>query len=133
MPAKRGLKLSRTRKAHGNGQGLAYHRSARQEKELATRVGGNVVKGSGRGMEKGDVRAKGILRVEAKTTTKGSFRVTRDMLDQIEAAGYSAGEIPIMAIEFISPTTGRPLGAFAIAPLSTLEELVEYGRRKNID
>jgi hypothetical protein len=77
----------------------SHARAPRQEKELAQRLGGKRVNGSGCGFEKGDVRVKGVLRVEAKTTKNKSFSVTTEMFSKIDAAAAGAGEIPAMVIE----------------------------------
>lgn len=79
---------------------FSHKRSKQQEKQLAKLIGGRLVKGSGSGQEKGDVRKQGIVRIEAKTTKHESFRVTVEMLDKIEAAAISADEIPVVEIEF---------------------------------
>lgn len=74
-------------------------RSRQQEKRLAARVGGKVTRGSGNGIEKGDVRLRGVVRIEAKTTKAASFRVTDKMISLIEDAAVSAGELPVIVIE----------------------------------
>ena len=78
----------------------SQRRSKMQEKETATRLGGRVTKASGAGgFEKADVRVKGLLRIEAKTTKHKSFSVTAEMLDKIENQATIAGELPVMEIE----------------------------------
>lgn len=72
----------------------------RQEARIANRIGGEVTKASGSGpFEKGDVRLKGIARIEAKTTRASSFRVTTEMIEKIEAHALQAGEVPVIEIE----------------------------------
>lgn len=85
----------------GGSQTTASHRRSKvQEKEAAVRLGGKVTKASGAGaFEKADVRVKGLLRLEAKTTKHKSFSVTAEMLDKIEAQAVVAGEIPVMEVE----------------------------------
>lgn len=100
----------------------AQKRSAKQESELASRAGGKVVRGSGRGNEKGDVRVKGILRIEAKTTTKSSFSITSEMVSKIELAAVSAGECPAIVIEFLNKS-GRPIHELAVVPMWVLSAL----------
>lgn len=85
----------------GKGGGLTSHaRSPKQEKELAKRVGGKTVRGSGSGKEKGDVRVHRVCRIEAKTTNKKSFSVTREMIEKIETAAICYGEMPVIIVEF---------------------------------
>src|SRR5262245_59177471 len=64
----------------------SHLRSRRQEKELAKRVSGHRISGSGSGHTKGDVRRKRVVRIEAKTTKYRSFGVTLDMVEKIENA-----------------------------------------------
>ena len=84
----------------GSMTSASHRRSREQEKEAAARLGGRITKASGAGaFEKGDVRVKGLLRVEAKTTKHKSFSVTGEMLDKIEQQAVMAGEFPAMEIE----------------------------------
>lgn len=105
----------------------AHNRAPKQEKEAAARLGGKVVKGSGCGFEKGDVRVSGVMRLEAKCTENKSFSVTRDMVRKIEEAALNCGEIPAMEIEFL-PIEGHPRSRVALVPVYVLEMLVgSYG------
>lgn len=101
----------------------AYHRSATQEREIATRVGGRLTPRSGAGKEKGDVRLKGIARIEAKTTSRKSFSVTLEMLDKLANAALPTGEIPIHVIEFLD-SDGKPIQSLAVMPLWAAEQLL---------
>ena len=101
----------------------SHARSPKQEKCLAHRLGGERVRGSGCGTEKGDVRIKGVARVETKTTGAQSFSVTREMLDKIETAALSSGEVPAFVVEFNND--GVPAGEFAVVPMWVLEMVVE--------
>lgn len=101
-------------------QTKSHARAPKQEAEIAERIGGRVVRGSGSGNEKGDSRKVGIMRVEAKTTKHSSFRVTRDMLRKIEEAAINSGEVPVMEIEFIDEN-GKPVGSVCVAPTWVLE------------
>lgn len=84
----------------GSKLNASQRRSKVQERETAKRIGGRVTKQSGGGLfEKGDVRLKGICRIEAKTTKHKSFSVTSAMLDKIEQQATITGEIPAMEIE----------------------------------
>lgn len=79
----------------------SHARSKVQESGLAKRVGGVVVKGSGSGDERGDVRLKGFVRIEAKTTAAASFSVTVDIIRKLENAVVGTKEIPIIEIEIL--------------------------------
>jgi hypothetical protein len=100
----------------------AQRRSLQQEKELAKRISGRTVKGSGRGNEKGDVRVEGIVRIEAKTTTKSSFSVTSEMIQKIELASVCSGECPAIVIEFLNKN-GKPIHEVAVVPMWVLNAL----------
>jgi len=74
--------------------------SMRQESKLAQAIGGIRHKGSGSlPWAKGDVRKKGELRGEAKTTRAQGYRITRAELDKIRAE-CDCDEAPFMAIWF---------------------------------
>lgn len=110
--------------------GVAHRRSPKQEREMAKKLGGKVVVGSGSGKwEKGDVRIKDVLRLEAKTTTKQSFTITRDMIRKIMDAALSSskGEVPCMEIEFLSPT-GKPEISVALVPSYVLLQIAAEGK-----
>lgn len=98
----------------------SHARSKNQERELARRLNGRVTRGSGNGNEKGDVRVKGICRIEAKTTMAKSFSVTREMVRKIEEAAISTGELPVIVIEFIS-SEGKPLDSVVVMPSWALD------------
>lgn len=77
----------------------SHARSRVQEKETAQRLGGVRVKASGAGDEKGDVRLRGFLRIENKTTKNKSFSVTSEMIEKLEMAAFGSGEVPLIHIE----------------------------------
>lgn len=77
----------------------SHARAAQQEKEAARRIGGRRTNGSGCGYEQADVRLKGFVRLECKTTKHASFSVTNELIDKLETAEFGAGEVPIMQIE----------------------------------
>lgn len=101
----------------------SHARAPKQEKTVATRLGGRTVRGSGSGNEKGDVRVSGVVRVECKTTTAGSFRVTTEMLDKLRKAIHGTGEVPCMVVEFLQPD-GTVSGSVAVLPMWCLETLI---------
>jgi hypothetical protein len=58
-----------------------------------------LVRGSGSGNVKGDVRIEGKLRVECKTTKHSSFSVTTEMVRKLEQAVIGGNEIPVIEVE----------------------------------
>lgn len=110
--------LNRDRK-----QSKGYHRSAKQEGELAKRSGGRLVPASGSGAKKGDVsKAYGVFRIEAKTTQAKSFSVTKAMFQKIEESALPHGEIPVFVIEFLDDN-GKPECELAVLPTYALEAI----------
>lgn len=79
----------------------SHARSRVQEAGLAKRLGGAQVKGSGAGVEKGDVRVKNFVRIEAKTTKNKSFSITEELLDKLEDSVLGSGEVPLFHIEIL--------------------------------
>lgn len=99
----------------------SHLRSKKQEKELAKRTRGRLTPGSGNGFQKGDVRVKGIARIEAKTTKHSSFSVTLDMVRKIEDAATACNELPIIVVEFTK--NGRKIAEVAVTPTYVLDQL----------
>lgn len=114
--------LRRTNGEAGNTR--SHKRAKAQEKALALRVGGRVTPGSGNGSIKGDVRKRGVVRIEAKTTKSKSFSVTLDMIRKIEDAALPSNEMPMLVIEFID-ADGKPLKEVAVVPTYVLDQLGE--------
>jgi hypothetical protein len=85
----------------------SHHRAPKQEKEAARRLGGRLTAGSGNQTEKGDVRVKGKLRLECKTTKHSSFSITLAMAKKIEDAALLSGEAPGFEIELTDPKGKR--------------------------
>ncbi len=100
----------------------SYRRSRKQEKELATKLGGRRTSASGSGDEKADIRLKGVLRIEAKTTKHKSFSVTLDMVRQVEDAALACDEMPAIIIEFLTEQ-GKPIKEVAVVPSYVLDLL----------
>ena len=102
---------------------VAYRRSRQQERLLAKRSGGRLITGSGSGPEKGDIKKySGVFRVEAKTTSHDSFRVTKEMIRKIEDAALPHGELPAIIIEFVDKQ-GKPISEIAVVSTDVLESL----------
>lgn len=102
----------------------SHERAPFQERALAKRMGGDVTRGSGNGLIKGDVRIKGIARIEAKTTKHKSFSITKEMLDKIEDAALSSNELPAIVVEFLGPD-GKPDREVAVVPMWAIEILTQ--------
>lgn len=100
----------------------SHYRAPKQERETAIRVGGRLTSASGSKDEKGDVRVKGVARIECKTTKHASFSVTQKMLDQIEDAAVLTGEMPYILVEFIDEA-GRKLRDVVVCPSYVLDTL----------
>lgn len=111
------------RQKHVDKQSKAYWRAPKQEKNVATRIKGRTISGSGSGNKKGDVFVKGIARIECKTTQNKSFSITKDMLEKISNAGIGNDELPVMVIEFLD-SKGLPDDEVAVMPMWALELLI---------
>ena len=116
------MPLAKPKRLKQDGSSPAHHRSRRQEGEVAKRIGGRKTPASGALSEKGDVRLKGVVRIECKTTSHKSFSVTQEMLEKIEYAALSAGELPALVIEFLN-AKGNPTSAVAVVPLWVLDTI----------
>ena len=101
--------------------GKSQRRARQQEAEAAERLGGDQVKGSGSGYQKGDVRVRGMCRVECKTTKHRSFRVTLADIEKIEAATFGACELPVIEVELDNQRTRAKV---AVIPLWALDALL---------
>lgn len=108
-----------------NGVSWSHLRSKKQEKELSERIGGRRVPASGSREEKGDVRKRGVLRIEAKTTQNKSFSVTLDMVDKIESAALACGELPIIVVEF-NDGSGNKLREIVVCPSYVLQDIADF-------
>lgn len=102
----------------------SHRRSKRQEKQLSLAMSAKQTPASGSRDVKGDLRIKRVTRIEAKTTDKKSFSVTREMVDKIETAAVTSGEVPAIIVEF-NDGISRALKSVAIIPLYALQTLLE--------
>lgn len=105
-------------------QSIAHTVSPVHEKKLAKALKGHRVRGSGCGSEKGDVRVKGICRIELKTTSKLSFRVDRKIIDKIQNSVIGTGEIPCIVVEFIDGN-GKILDSVSVIKTIDLKRLLD--------
>lgn len=110
------------RKARTANLSNSHKRAKKQEKSWASRTGGKLTPASGARDVKGDVRVKGVLRLENKTTQNKSFSVTLDMVRKIEAAAASGGEVPAIVVEF-NDGFGKPICEVAIVPTYVLDDI----------
>lgn len=109
---------------HNKGkQGVAYHASAKLEKRVAKETGGRRTSGSGNQREKGDVRIRGVARLEHKATVKDSFRVTKNMLKKIENSAIANGEVPALVVSFLDEH-GNIIDELAVIPYQSLKVLI---------
>lgn len=102
----------------------SHVRANKQEKEIAKRLNGKCTPASGAGSVKGDVRVKGLVRVEAKTTKNKSFPVTLALVHKIEQAALEGNEIPVLVVGF-NDEFGNPLGEVCVIPVWVLNEFCE--------
>ena len=102
----------------------SHRRAKKQERELAKSTRGRLVPASGARDVKGDVRVKGVVRIEAKTTKNQSFSVSREMVEKIEAAAVASNEMPVLVVEF-NDGNGRKLKELAIMPMYALQTLLD--------
>lgn len=110
----------------GSHLSASHRRSPVQEQETADRLGGRVTKASGSGLfEKGDVRVKGLARVECKTTKNSSFSVTDKIIDKIENQALAAGEIPVIEIDIRNGERG-----VYVLPKWALEGLIREAQQR---
>lgn len=102
---------------------FSHRRAPKQEKQLAIRVGGRTTVASGaKQFEKGDVRKKRVVRIEAKTTKNKSFSVTTDIIRKIEDAALAADEMPVIVVE-LNNQDPRLRQSVAVVPLYVLDML----------
>lgn len=104
----------------------SHARARAQEAELAGRTGGVPVRGSGSGHVRGDVRLKGVARVEAKTTVHSSFRVTSAMLAALDEAVAGTDEVPVVVVELEGGGPGAPVAV--VMPGWALDLVLEAAR-----
>jgi Holliday junction resolvase len=84
-----------------------------------------VIKGSGNGRIKGDVRVPGLLRIECKTTRTGGYRVRWETIEKIseESIFAGAGEVPVIEVQL------ERTGSVYVVPAWAMEMLIDGSDR----
>ena len=101
-------------------------RSQLQEKKMAKALGGRVQPASGAlPYYKGDIKADRYL-IEAKTTTKKSYTLTRALLGKIDSEAENIRKTPVLALSFESMPAPIPKD-WVLIPFS------EFRRLKDVD
>jgi len=99
-------------------------RSQRQERDLAEELGARVQKASGAlSGSKGDLRKKGLLRIEAKYTEAGSYSLKLDDLLKI-LSECEGTEKPVLVVEYVDKGTKKMKERFAVIHFEDLKEIL---------
>lgn len=101
----------------------SHSHAPQQESNLANVLGGDVVKGSGCGYNKGDVVIEGVVKIECKSTIHKSFSVTKKIIDKVNAAAVGA-EVPVIQIDLIDGETGVVTDECYVVPKWAMELLI---------
>lgn len=109
----------------------AYIRSPLQEREIAARIGGGLTLLSGAMDEKGDVRKRNAVRIEAKTTQAKRFYVTLEMINKIETAALSSGELPVIEVEFLD-SNGRTINSICVVPKLVIDMICDWSKNDSV-
>lgn len=106
-------------------QGRIGEPGRRSEKQVATRLRGSLVRGSGSGYLKGDLYT-GTLHVEAKSTQRRSIGIQWDWLKKITKIAMEQGKTPVLTITFTNGD-GQPKigGAWVMIPEDVFHGLVQ--------
>lgn len=112
------------------GAGRDKSTSEKQEERLAQRLDRvtptRQVPGSGRGNQKGDVRAEGVFLIEAKTVEpgKGSIAVKRQHILKIVREAAAARLAPLLVISFPDMPVGID-NDYAVVPMRVFNDMLE--------
>jgi hypothetical protein len=115
--------MLRLKKNDKNKVSLSHARSSLQEKDLKEKLQACLVRGSGSGKDKMDVKIPKLLRVECKNTLKKSYSIKLDDMQKMYNS-VKDGEVPFMQIDFIDKES-RTLGRFIVTGYEVLERYVE--------
>jgi hypothetical protein len=113
----------RKRKTDKNKVSLSHARSILQEKDVKEKLQACLVRGSGSGHDKMDVKIPKLLRVECKNTLKKSYKLNLEDLTKMYKS-VKVDEVPFMQIDFIDDDSNT-LGRFIVTGYEVLERYVE--------
>jgi len=82
----------------------AANYSPKQERRVADLVGGKNTPASGAKEIKGDIRLKGLLRIECKATEKPEYVLTHKVIDKIKEQALTCAELPCVQVDFLDET-----------------------------
>ena len=105
----------------------------RQERNLASHIGGRPTPSSGSGAVKGDAQTRKnrinetLILAEAKLTTKKSISLKLEWLTKVLGYAQQDGRYPLLEIEFVE-LSGKSHGKFYVAPEYLMNELLFGGR-----
>ena len=102
---------------------ISHKYSPKQEKNLSKKLGAVLVKGSGCGDDKGDVKIDGVVRIECKSTIQKSFRLTKEILRKVGDAAMGT-EVPVVQLDFINPDNGDLEESCYVVPAWAMESLI---------
>ena len=109
-----------------NAMSISHKRSPELEKKLSEDINKAVmVKGSGRGRDKLDVKVPGLARVEHKVTKNKSYGVTLETLKKMRD-GCEVGEVPFLNVQFINEN-GRVIEDCVLTSKQVLLEYIAMG------
>jgi hypothetical protein len=104
-------------------------RSRTQERDIAEELGARVQPASGAmSGAKGDVRKKGVFRLEAKFTRASSYTLHLEDLEKI-AGECGVSEKPIVVIDYLEPGTSKLRDRFAVLHFHDMKELLNAARK----
>ena len=98
----------------------AANYSPKQERRVADLVGGKNTPASGAKEIKGDIRLKGLLRIECKATEKPEYVLTHKVIDKIKEQALTCAELPCVQVDFL----GEIIRKVYILEMFTLPEEV---------
>lgn len=97
--------------------------SIQQEKDIAKSMGGRLTPASGAKDVLADVRVPGEWRIEAKSTHNKSYRLTRDLFNDVAIAGSASCERPAVMVRFLQG--GKPVDDLVVIRYSDFKDLVD--------
>lgn len=104
-------------------QSASHAHAPKQEAGLVSSINARLVKASGSGYEVGDVRVKGVIRIDCKSTINNSYSLKAETMEHLQMAAMQDGEVPALQLDFLT-TDGEVEQRLAIIPLWALEQLI---------